>query len=145
MIMKTKFNFKSQICTTREQSERLIALGLKKETTDMTWFKRSMNADYESSTTSYREWVEEILPIVDDYTLKDIIPAWSFHRLIEIAGDDTGTIAIRYEGVTFNKDIFFYSHPTTYDNLIDCIEWLIKEGYFKKEYLENGTTENKKI
>jgi hypothetical protein len=23
-----------------------------------------------------------------------------------------------------------------YDNIIDCIEWLIKEGYFNKEYLE---------
>ena len=27
--------FKSQICTTREQSERLLALGLKKETEPM--------------------------------------------------------------------------------------------------------------
>ena len=27
--------FNSQICTTREQSERLLALGLKKETADM--------------------------------------------------------------------------------------------------------------
>ena len=26
-----------------------------------------------------------------------------------------------------------YNH---YDSLIDCIEWLIKEGYFNKEYLE---------
>lgn len=23
-----------------------------------------------------------------------------------------------------------------YDNVIDCIEWLIKEGHFNKEYLE---------
>lgn len=30
--MKTKFNFDSQICTTREQSEHLLALGLKQET-----------------------------------------------------------------------------------------------------------------
>ncbi len=27
--------FNSQICTTREQSERLLSLGLKKETADM--------------------------------------------------------------------------------------------------------------
>ena len=27
--------FNSQICTTKEQSERLLALGLKKETADM--------------------------------------------------------------------------------------------------------------
>lgn len=31
--------FNSQICTTREQSERLLALGLKKETADMHWYK----------------------------------------------------------------------------------------------------------
>ena len=30
------FNFNSQICTTKEQSERLLSLGLKKETADMT-------------------------------------------------------------------------------------------------------------
>ena len=31
----SEFNFKSQICTSREQSERLLALGLKKEPADM--------------------------------------------------------------------------------------------------------------
>lgn len=36
--METNFNFKSQICTTREQSERLIALGLKKETADCCYY-----------------------------------------------------------------------------------------------------------
>lgn len=30
-----KFNFTSQICTTKEQSERLLALGLKADTADM--------------------------------------------------------------------------------------------------------------
>ena len=33
--METKFNFKSQVCTTIEQSRRLLELGLKKETADM--------------------------------------------------------------------------------------------------------------
>lgn len=31
--------FNSQICTTREQSERLLVLGLKKETADMMYCK----------------------------------------------------------------------------------------------------------
>ena len=39
VVYKCKFyiimKFNSQICTTKEQSERLIALGLKKETADM--------------------------------------------------------------------------------------------------------------
>ena len=33
--MGTKFNFNSAICTSKAQSERLLALGLKKETADM--------------------------------------------------------------------------------------------------------------
>jgi hypothetical protein len=30
----------------------------------------------------------------------------------------------------------FYQHTDLFDNIISCIEWLIKEGYFNKEYLE---------
>ena len=33
--METKFNFNSQVCTDKIQSERLLSLGLKKETADM--------------------------------------------------------------------------------------------------------------
>ena len=33
--METKFNFNSQVCTSKIQSERLLALGLKKETADI--------------------------------------------------------------------------------------------------------------
>lgn len=33
------FEFKSQICTSIEQSKRLLELGLKKETADMVWIK----------------------------------------------------------------------------------------------------------
>lgn len=125
--MKRKFN--SQICTTREQSERLLSLGLKKETADMV-HSTIVVLDNLVDLISEHPWTAR------QEVTNDWYPAWSLHRLIEIAGDDTGTIAIRYEGVTFNKDIYFYSHPTTYDNLIDCIEWLIKEDALKKQYLE---------
>ena len=62
--------FNSQICTTREQSERLIALGLKKETADLWWVELE-NGSY-------------ALCIVGQYFPKDAIPAWSLHGLIEI-------------------------------------------------------------
>lgn len=39
--MDTKFNFKSAVCTSREQSEKLLALGLKPETADMCRYKDS--------------------------------------------------------------------------------------------------------
>ena len=61
--------FKSQICTTKEQSERLLALGLKKETADM-----GLAGD---------------IPIaIEDWKTQDTTliysPAWSFHRLLEL-------------------------------------------------------------
>ena len=108
--------FNSQRCTTIEQSERLIALGLKKETADMLWVGNS------SGTTYY-------LAVGTPYFSCDI-PAWSLHRLIEMINEenqtDLGTIRMCKRANPYNL----------YDHLIDCIEWLIKEGYFNKEYLE---------
>ena len=120
--METNFNFKSQICTDRIQSERLLALGLKKETADCTLFRRSKNAEWEISTDSYIDWVKEILPLELGYTHEDIIPAWSLHRLFQIYTN--GVISSSWNMAKFN-----------WDDLIDCIEDSIVKGYFNKEYL----------
>jgi hypothetical protein len=32
--------------------------------------------------------------------------------------------------------VISFDSPNLYDRLIHCIEWLIKEGYFNKKYLE---------
>ena len=54
-------------------------------------------------------------------------PAWSLHRLIEMNLNSTDT---RFE-VRFNQlDV-----KDAYEVLLAHIEWLIKEGYFNKEYL----------
>ena len=53
--MATKFNFNSQICTTREQSERLLTLGLKKKTADMYYFFYDKNT-YEINPTWESIW-----------------------------------------------------------------------------------------
>lgn len=137
--------FNSQICTTREQSERLLALGLKKETADMAWLNHAMTEEYE-------DW--QAKPMVEwDGWDKNDIPAWSLHRLIEMmpkcvrahsSGDDSPRLhtyvpKFDYQGVTIeNIDEILadlYEHTDLFDNIIDCIEWLIKEGYFNKEYL----------
>ena len=131
--------FNSQICTTKNQSERLLALGLKKETADMHWYKP---AEFE-----HDYWYEGI---GESWATSDI-PAWSLHRLIEIMPT---TIKSRYgyvnlavnaelvqyqyydEDYMHNECCQHFNDGTLYDNIIDCIEWLIKEGYFNKEYLE---------
>ena len=130
--METKFNFKSQICTDKNQSERLLSLGLKKETADMHW------------------WV---IPFSDDWRLSpfphydlDDIPAWSLHRLIEMMPldvvpeggfDNIFMLTKNYpSGYSVEYNGFSYYHKENiYDTLIEGIEHLIKEGYFNKEYL----------
>ena len=139
--METKFNFNSQICTTREQSERLLALGLRKETADM-FYAAIHNG---TKVVGYR-----ISPDYNDEHFEiftDDIPAWSLNRLIEmipeyiILSGQGYYISIREHCVKYVLDgsesnyIGVWSGYTLYDKLINCIEWLIKEGYFNKEYL----------
>ena len=126
--METKFNFKSSVCTSREQSEQLLSLGLKKETADMHWAYHSVTA------TRY------IVAHPCD-GVGECIPAWSLHRLIEIVPSTINKMlwfsvtpyTALYDSVDYIKS--FDSKDNIYDNLIDCIEWLIEEGYFPKEYL----------
>lgn len=113
--METKFD--SQICTTREQSERLLALGLKKETADM--------IHQPIGTTPFNAWDKQ--EIEDDF-----FPAWSLHRLIKMIKksdylhyDDMGCIKL-------------YLEQDDFDRVIAIISIMVKEGYFNKEYLENG-------
>ena len=53
--METKFNFKSQIATSREQSEKLLALGLKKETADCYYWQSTEPMYGEASGIWYLE------------------------------------------------------------------------------------------
>ena len=114
--METKFNFNSQICTTREQSELLLSLGLKKETADMVYYRES----------SIHNWGILAKPWRDDFEgSKWYYPAWSLHRLIEMALRFVLICGISF---TFNED--------AYEKVIGIIEYQIKGGYFNKEYLE---------
>ena len=130
--METKFNFNSQICTSREQSERLLALGLKKETADMYW------------TKPFGDWIAIVGGGKID---EDNIPAWSLHRLIEMMPQIIGHLELAvndafvgyYEDRCESETGMYWEHTeessNLYDNIISTIEWLIKEGYFPKEYL----------
>lgn len=106
--METNFNFKSQICTSREQSERLLALGLKRETADCCYYY------YDG---------EYLIAFAEDAKYPSDIPAWSLHRLIKLAyGNWKEDIAPIYLG-------------DSYDMLIGRIEFQVKQEKFNKEYL----------
>ena len=115
-------NFKSQICTTREQSERLLALGLKKETADMMYEGKFLGEiarimPHETEMNHFKLW-------------DSIIPAWSLHRLIEMADtsylvenrrdDDNELWMCLDRCYCWNNHESFYN-INLYGSLIDCI------------------------
>ena len=58
--------FNSQICTTKEQSERLLALGLKKETADLAYeYKPKLLPIYDSGSCLLDKLYEVLLQLVE--------------------------------------------------------------------------------
>ena len=125
--------FNSQICTTKEQSQRLLDLGLKPETADMKHFFDNRN-DY----SFFHHW--ECIPYEWDKEFlvdSENILAWSLHRLIEMCNKTQSWMIISIYNNEITVDgALFDVFDNTYDNLISAIECLIKEGYFNKEYLK---------
>jgi hypothetical protein len=115
--------FNSQICTTREQSDRLLKLGVKAETADMT--RNSGNKiDYEFP------YVASLRFIITNKGAKfsDIEPAWSLDRLIEM---------LKTSETPEDYKVDFYVGLNRYDEIIALIQSLINIGTFNKEYLNN--------
>lgn len=123
--METNFNLKSQICTSREQSERLLTLGLKKETADMGWVKLLEGDGY-------------VVAIAEDYSFIEI-PAWSLGRLVEIIKNcnfkNLESEIWRRELKTFCINLLVRHSDDLFENAIQVIEMLICRRYFNKEYL----------
>ena len=104
--------FESQICTTKEQSERLLALGLKKETADC------RICPLITTPNQYFIMDMGIQPLDKDET-----PAWSLHRLIEMYTE-------HYVCEHINLKLL------TYDTIIENIRLDILTGTFNKDYLK---------
>ena len=119
--------FKSQICTTVEQSDRLLSLGLKPETADMHY----LWAGYWHLSLEPWEHAVDDYPFdfdseeeQEDWKLRHR-PAWSLHRLIEMINEEIQT---DWQSMCL-QDRVFTKRDNLYDNIVDCIDWLIKEGY----------------
>ena len=124
--------FNSQICTSRFQSERLLALGLKKETADCYYWQETdrygdgngkFHLELLAENREHAKYLDECFGVcLEEDEEHYFIPAWSLHRLMLLATSNRKVMLIRYD-----FDIF--------DNLIRRIEYAIQEGYFNKEYL----------
>lgn len=104
-----ELKFNSQICTTKEQSQRLLDLGLKPETADM------------SHQYIEAEWGWFIFPCNWNSCMisEEHIPAWSLHRLMEILDSPSIELSCNpYEEIIYN--------------ISECVKY----GYLNQEYLK---------
>lgn len=108
--------FNSQICTTKEQSERLMNLGLKWKTADIVIRPDNTLIVINENSFIYHNLERAIQ--------EGYCPAWSLHRLWELAG-------IKRIELDLEDEI-----RVIYNGMIDTVERLIKKEYFNKEYLE---------
>ena len=124
--------FNSQICTSREQGERLLSLGLKPETADCALFLNGNN-EFEQ-LSKFGNW--------EKYA--DMLPAWSLHRLIEMMPKSIHFKNEDWYKIIYNNSVCYQRGQFSicrsckgdlYEDIANCIEWLIKEGYFNREYL----------
>ena len=127
-------NFKTPISTTREQSERLLALGVKPETADMGYVR------------NYPIFLDEPVHEIPDKDKEDVCLSWSLARLlemmpIEIENDYCSAVLqitnpiIKYWCFSEEESYVMFNRTDIFDNAIECIGWLIQNGYFNKEYL----------
>lgn len=142
--------FNSQICTTREQSKRLLDLGLNPETADMNWTIVDTDREGNEYSVEYKSIGQGKYQLLHPNWY---IPAWSLHRLIKLCPE-----TIYFEETYDDNEVYcslhiedkdrivyhdygsnvynFDKHRNIYNNIIDCIKWLIKGGNFNKEYLK---------
>ena len=103
---------KTMVCTSIEQSNRLIELGINPNTADMGWFK------------AYSLKGEVYKPFIKEYKLenhKTDIPAWSLLSLIKLMPCE---VTFNDEAVIINNKRLFGTHTNVFDNLIDAIQYL---------------------
>lgn len=133
--------FNSQICTTKIQSERLLALRLKKETADCIITQK---VDGTFDVFNINCGLLKVETIKRASKLFVSLPSWSLHRLIEMMPTLVNPIrnlfvsnrSIEYRMSEGRTTHVFANENNIYDNVINCIEWLISVGEFNKEYLE---------
>lgn len=117
--------FNTQICTTIEQSKRLLELGLDADTSDMLILPLPNGKEL-----IVQKFADESGNLY--YKIKDeqweSSPAWSLHRLIAMLPD---------RGRAWLTDYCdFKDCSKIYNEVISLIEWMIENGHFNKEYLK---------
>lgn len=116
-----------KICTSIEQSEKLLSLGLDQSTADMYWYKFDKNKD--------KEWTAAIRY---EHLYDGEIPCWSLAALLELMPrivPNEGILCItpshKDNGWVVGYDEENTSFPTLIDAAFEMVVWLIEQGHIK--------------
>lgn len=93
-------DFNTQVCTTLEQSERLLAMGVKPETADCLLMKSDDNILVYGYP--YKDFMMEDEEIFETYS-QVVTPAWSLQRLLAMI--NRPTISLMLCNITYDKII----------------------------------------
>lgn len=122
--------FNTQICTTVEQSKRLLELGLNADTADMCWLAKKLwgdDVEIPEEDRSYILSTDKDDSFCSRYDV-DCVPAWSLHRLIAMLPDR--------DRAYLTDCCDFKDCSRIYDEVVFLIEWIIENGHINKEYLK---------
>ena len=108
-----EFNFNSQISTTREQSKKLMELGINEYTADM-YFTPYINDPQTISFFDAKESLKRMLGDSPSINTIQIMPAWSLHRLISLLDRNDYHIVLDVD--------------KPFDDIIERIEYKIRKS-----------------
>ena len=141
----------NRLCTTQQQSQRLLEAGVSPDTADF-YLQRITETDDWSIDNVQDQLVE---PWMDKSVLFDMdlyYPAWSLYKLIDMmppAIDGLGTLYLcaglntkKYNAdnkvkahqysIEYGLNYISHRYDDPFEAFIEAIEWLIKEGKFPR-------------
>lgn len=137
----------NQICTTKEQSSRLLEAGVRPDTADFYLQRITETEDWSSDNVQdqiIEPWMNK--PGLFDMDLH--YPAWSLSKLIGMMPDQVECEGYNYYLFILPRGKKFtikyssgsnlaqsYCRENLFDAITEMIEFLIKEGYLDKKFL----------
>lgn len=125
----------NQIRTNKKQSSRLLEAGIRPETADMYLDEFELPVAFEYGR-------------VEKHVGQDMaFSAWSLSKMIEMLPTNINgyilSVDFENKGMEYSMTnfcdrldyLYIKGYENLFDGIIDCIEWLIKEGHLDNKYL----------
>lgn len=134
-------DFNTQIATTREQSERLLAMGIKPETADCHIEMAPSGMFYTYITQNYHGFASNTVPAWSLTRLLDLMPKFIYEEperpyCFALLSDEN------YWLTDYSDEYdrrYTETDKNVFEAIVRMIDWLIKNDHFNTQYLKGGT------